>query len=131
MRDEREGENEMRRPIPLAMGLSAAVMILAAAPAFAGYGALAFDKDADRFGYSFDRADQEQANRLALKGCGTTHCEVVMPVAPRMCGALAVGKKAWGTAAKPTRDAAKLAAMNDCQKHTGGQCEVRASVCNH
>jgi hypothetical protein len=123
----------MRRPTMLAAALSALLTGLVAAPAYAGYGAFALDPAAHRFGYSLNQPDQRHANQLALKHCKSGNCKVVFPVGPRLCGALATGEKAgtaWGGAVKRTRDAAELAAIEDCQKRTAGQCKLRAAGCN-
>jgi hypothetical protein len=120
----------MRRAIMLAAGLTA---MLAASPAVAGYGAFALDATAHRFGYSLNQPDRHSADRLALQHCKSNNCKVVFPVGPQQCGALATGEKAgtaWGGAVKRTRDAAELAAIQDCQKRSAGQCELRAAGCN-
>ena len=107
---------------------------VAASPAWAGYGAFALDQAAHKYGYSANQRDQQRADQLAVKNCKSANCKVVFPIGPRKCGALATGEKknttAWGGAVRATRDAAALAAMNDCQKHTSGQCKVRAAACN-
>jgi Domain of unknown function (DUF4189) len=117
-----------------AAGFVALLAGATAAPALAGYGAFAVDQGARKFGYSANQPDQKRADQLAVKNCDSVNCKVVFPVGPRRCGAIAISEKegstAWGGAVKPTRDAAQLAAMNDCQKHTSGQCKVRASGCN-
>jgi len=124
----------MRRATMMAAGFSALVMSIAAAPAFAGYGAFALDKDAHKFGYSLNQPDQQHADQLALKKCKSANCKIGFPVGPGQCGALATSEKhgstAWGGAVKPTRDAAGLAATNDCKKHTSDPCKVQANGCN-
>lgn len=124
----------MRCATLVAAGFAALLVSVAAAPAFAGYGAFAVDTNAHKFGYSANQPDQQHADQLAVKNCKSANCKIVFPVGPRQCGALATSEKkgstAWGGAVKPTRDAAGLAALNDCQKHTSGQCKVRASGCN-
>ena len=123
----------MRRLTMLAAGLAVVLATTAASPAVAGYGAFALDPAAHRFGYSLNQPDRHSADRLALQHCKSANCKVVFPVGPRQCGALATGEKAgtaWGGAVKRTRDAAELAAMQDCQKRTAGQCKLRAAGCN-
>jgi|SRR5579862_3673609 len=122
----------MRRTMVVAASIAAVLVSVSAAPAVASYGAFALDESAHKFGYGGNQPDQRHADELALKNCKSSNCKVVFPVGPRQCGALATGDNgtAWGGAAKPTRDAARLAAMQDCRKHTAGQCTVRASECN-
>ncbi len=123
----------MRCAVVVAASVAAVLLGVSAAPASASYGAFALDESAHKFGYSGNQPDQKHADELAVKNCKSSNCKVVFPVAPRQCGALATGGNgtAWGGAAKPTRDAAQRAAMQDCQKHTSGQCTGRASECNH
>ena len=124
----------MRRATIKTAVVSAALLCLAAAPAFAGYGAFAVDQVAHKFGYSLNQPDQKHAEQLAIKKCNSNGCKVAFPVPPRQCAAFASsdekGSTAWGGAVKPARDAAQSAAIQDCQKHTSGQCKVRASGCN-
>jgi Domain of unknown function (DUF4189) len=123
----------MRRTMIAAAGLSAVLAVMAASPAFAGYGAFALDAAGHKFGYSLNQPDQQHAKELALKNCKSDNCKVVFPVGPRQCGALATGETAgtaWGGAVKATRGAAELRAIADCRKHTSGQCKLRAAGCN-
>jgi hypothetical protein len=123
----------MRRMTMIVAGLSAVLAVATAVPAFAGYGAFALDSAAGKYGYSLNQPDQQRANALALQHCKSQNCKVVFPIAPRQCGALATGEvkgTAWGGAVKRTRDAAELHAVEDCQKRTKGQCQLRAAGCN-
>ena len=103
-----------------------------AAPALAGYGAFAFDEKSGKYGHSANEQTQKRADEAALKVCGSDACKVVFPVGPGSCGALATAEtgNAWGGAVKQTGDAAKLAAIENCQKRTSTQCKVRQSECN-
>lgn len=122
----------MRRTM---MGLFAALCVtLAAGPAFAGYGALARDNTTGKFGLSLDKPTQQEAEQSAMRDCGESSCKIVFRSKPHECSAIATATKeastAWGAGGKPTRAEAELVAMSDCQKHTSGQCKVRASGCN-
>ncbi len=117
----------------LAAGFIAALGLTATAgPAFAKFGAFAYDQGAGKYGYSYNEDSQSQADAAALKGCASEGCKIVFRTGPRQCGAIATTEngKAWGVARRNQRDAAALAAMQDCQKHTHGQCKVKASECN-
>jgi hypothetical protein len=120
----------MRRATMI-VGFSA-ILTLAAAPAFAGYGALARDDESGKYGLSSDEASQGKADDVATKECGSDKCKIIFRTGPRQCGAIALaeGEKAWGAATRPQRASAELAAMTDCQKHTKGQCKVRDAGCN-
>ena len=126
----------MHRRKLIAAGFSGVLLLASAAPAFAGFGAVALDEESGRVGASWDKGSQKQAQDSAMKDCGSPGCRVVFTVPPRHCAALATGEKgktgkvAWGGADKQTRDAAKLAAVENCQKNTPGKCELRASECN-
>jgi Domain of unknown function (DUF4189) len=109
-----------------------ALVLLAASPARAGYGAFALDTVAHKFGYSDNQADQRHADRLALEKCKSSGCKIVFRVPPRKCGALAASgtSTAWGGAARPTGAAAREAALRDCEKRTSGHCRLLHAVCN-
>lgn len=114
---------------------AAAILTLAgAAPAFAGFGAIAYDQATGRYGFSWNEQTQDRASGLARKDCGSDKCRVI-PVPPAKCGALATTDNpkestAWGASIKDQKAAAELGAMQDCQKHTAGQCKIRGSECN-
>jgi hypothetical protein len=113
----------------------AAIFLLAAAtaaPADAGYGAIAYDQNSGKEGASWNQKTPAEANELALKECGSAECRV-HPVEPKGCGALAMSDKdqAWGGADRETLDKAKRDAVAHCQTHTKtGNCAVRISGCN-
>jgi photosystem II stability/assembly factor-like uncharacterized protein len=116
----------------IAAGFAAILVICATAPAFAGYGAVAFDEKAAKYGFAWNEATQKSANEAALQACNSTDCKVVIPVPPRRCAAFATADKgsAWGGNVNASRDAAKLRALENCQKNTSGKCILRGSDCN-
>jgi hypothetical protein len=118
----------------IALVLSATLLMFASAPAFAGYGALAYDQDARKYGLSSDEASQGKADDVATKECGSDKCKIIFRTGPRQCGAIATEPSeagtAWGGGKGPQRAAAELDAVNNCQKRTKGQCKVREAVCN-
>jgi hypothetical protein len=121
----------MRRMI-IAAGFCVFAMAAGAGPALAGYGALARDDSTGKYGLSSNEETQSKADDVALKECGSDKCKFVFRTTPRECGAIATNEdgKIWGGAKRPRRDAAELAAMQNCQKHTKGQCKIRGSECN-
>jgi Domain of unknown function (DUF4189) len=105
----------------------------AAAPAQAAeFGALAYDARTGNAGWSIKQPTPHRAEEVALGNCGASDCKIVLRVKPRMCVALArvAGEKHIGAAARPNRDAARLAALADCKKAKKGECVVRFSDCN-
>ena len=106
--------------------------MLAARPAMAGYGAVAYDEDARKVGAAWNEGTQKSANESALRACGSPGCSVRFVVPPAMCGAFATPDKgsAWGGAVRKTVDDAKGAAQQNCQKQAKGSCSVRQSECN-
>jgi hypothetical protein len=109
------------------------MVLIGAAPAVAGYGAIAFDEATGRYGFAWNEETATKAEEIAVRDCKTKGCKVVIPVGPRECAALAsseIGKIAWGGSKRPSRDAAKLAALENCQKRSSGKCEIRGSECN-
>jgi Domain of unknown function (DUF4189) len=101
-------------------------------PASSGYGALAWDKETDRYRWSKDQATAEKAAELAIAGCGATGCKVVIRMTnPNLCGALATtsdGKNAGG-ASRRTDGEAQFAALANCEKADKGECAIRVSGC--
>jgi uncharacterized protein DUF4189/gag-polyprotein putative aspartyl protease len=96
------------------------------------YGAIAWDKETGRSGSSRNRDTPDQAAEMALRECGSSDCKVIIHTAPAMCAALATtenGKYAGG-ASRRDRDAARLAALANCQKGNAGNCIVRLTDCN-
>ncbi len=123
----------MRCGTMIVVGFSSLLALaLSAAPAFAEYGAFGHDETTGKYGYSWNEKTQQAADEAALKGCASEQCKIVFRTGPKECGAIAMNDdgKIWGGAKRPKRAAAEAAAMNDCQKRTGGQCKVRASECN-
>jgi len=101
-------------------------------PAFAAYGAIAWDKGSGKYGVSWNQPTQKRAEEVAVGECGATGCKVVSKIGPKMCGALATtddGKHA-GAAWRKDREAARLAALRNCEKDKAGDCVVRATDCN-
>jgi len=122
----------MRRTIWIAVALLAfGYTVLPTAPALAGYGAIAWDQESGKRGWSWNQATQKRAEEAALSECGTSGCKVVTRIGPGRCGALATtedGKQA-GAAWRKDRDAARLAALANCPKKAG-ECIVRVTDCN-
>lgn len=96
------------------------------------YGAIAWDMETGRSGSSRNRDTPDQAAETALRECGSSDCKVIINTKPAMCAALATtenGKYAGG-ASRKDRDAARLAALANCQKGNAGNCIVRLTDCN-
>lgn len=111
------------------------VLIMASgAPAFAGFGAIAYDQATGRYGLSWNQPTQDKANAAARKDCGAGSCQLI-PVPPAKCGALATADNpkestAWGASVRDDKPAAELGAIQGCQKRTAGQCKIRGSECS-
>ena len=122
----------MRRTSLVAAVLVIGFGLAAAPPAFAEHGAFAHDDATGKYGFSWNEANQRQADDAAIKGCNTTGCKIVFRVGPKKCGAIAMTDdgKIWGGADRPTKSAAELAAMQNCQKRTKVQCAVKGAECN-
>jgi hypothetical protein len=116
-------------------GIFAAALIgvlAIAAPAFAEFGAFAYDSKTFKYGFSWNERDQQAADAAAIKGCASDNCKVEFRTGPKQCGAVAMTEdgKVWGGARRDQRAAAELAAIQNCQQRTSGQCKVRGSECN-
>jgi hypothetical protein len=107
-------------------------VILCASPARAEFGAFAYDSATGKYGFSWNERDQRAADATALKGCVSDNCKVVFRTATKECGAIAMNDtgKIWGGAKRDQRAAAELAAIENCQQRTSGQCKVKGSECN-
>jgi serine/threonine-protein kinase len=123
----------MRHKISTAAAmLAAALVLLPAVPALAGYGAIAWDKESGKRGWSWNEATSQKAADVALSECGASGCKVIMRTGARACAALATTAdgKFVGAAARKSQDTARLAALANCQKGKAGDCVVRTSDCN-
>ena len=101
-------------------------------PVRGGYGAIAWDEETGKRGWSWNQATAERAAELALSECGATGCKVIMSSGREMCAALATTEtgKYVGAARRRDREAARLAALKDCEKGNAGECTVRMTDCN-
>ena len=123
----------MRRAILAAAALFALVSVqLTAVPALAEYGAIAWDKETGKRGWSWNQQTQSRADEVALSECGATGCKVIMRTGRAMCAALATTEsgKSAGAASRRDREAARLGALKDCEKRKAGECTVRVTDCN-
>jgi hypothetical protein len=100
-------------------------------PAFA-HGAIAYDNESCAFGRSWNYPTPDGAADKAMAECKHPGCKIVAKIGPRQCGALAVTAncKGYGWAVRPSKDAAELKAMQDCQRDNTGQCSVKVSDCD-
>ncbi|HTQ34685.1 MAG TPA: DUF4189 domain-containing protein [Stellaceae bacterium] len=108
-----------------------AAMTVGTAPARAGFGALAYDDSSGKYGLSSNEETQSKADDVAVKECGSDGCKIVFRTRAKECGAIAKAESgtAWG-GGKGSKAAAELAAVQNCQKRTKGQCKIRGSECN-
>jgi Domain of unknown function (DUF4189) len=123
----------MSRKVWIVVGLLAfAYTLLPGTPAFAGYGAIAWDKSSGKYGVGWNQATLKRAEEVALGECGASGCKVVSKNGPGMCGALATTEdnKHAGAAWRKDREAARLAAIKACDKDKAGECIIRATDCN-
>jgi hypothetical protein len=107
-------------------------IVAGAVPAFADFGAIAYDQRNCAVGRSWHFDNPRRAADTALAECGHPGCKVVLEVGPGQCGAIAITPNChgFGWATRPSRDAAQLSAMMECQHSNAGQCSVRTVDCN-
>jgi hypothetical protein len=124
----------MRRSTLIAVVLLAfGAILLAALPALAAeYGAIAWDRQTGKRGWSWNQPTQKRADEAALGECGASGCKVIIRAGSAMCAALASTEdgKFIGAASRKDRDAARLASLKDCEKGKKGECSVRFTDCN-
>ncbi len=105
----------------------------AALPAARGdYGAIAWDQQSGRRGWSWNQPTMQRAEEIALSECGAGGCKVITRTSRNMCAALATTEngKYIGAASRNERDAARLAALANCRKGEAGECVLRMTECN-
>ena len=88
-----EEDDSMRRATIIAACFSALLVSVAAAPAFAGYGAVAFDEKTAKYGFGWNEDTQKRADEAAIQACNSEACKVVIPVPPRKCAAFATAEE--------------------------------------
>ncbi len=110
----------------------AAVFLLPGGHAMAA-GALAIDSlQGEKYGFSFNHPSTDQAERRAMRECGSD-CSVVLRFS-RECGAYAAdqarGSNAYGWATGATSAAVQQRAMSECRAKGGSSCKVRSWGCD-
>ncbi len=100
-------------------------------PAFAAYGAIAWDRGSGKYGVSWNQPTRKRAKEVALGECGSTGCNDVEGRSGnvRRFSKTDNGKQA-GAAWRKDRETARLAALQNCAKAKAGDCVIRASDCN-
>jgi hypothetical protein len=128
----KENDSMRRATLTATVLLGLASVQLTAVPALAQYGAIAWDKETGKQGWSWNQQTQARADEVALSACGTTGCKVIVRTGRRECAALASNEpgKYVGAASRKDRDAARLAALANCKKGNAGECTVRVTDCN-
>jgi Domain of unknown function (DUF4189) len=108
----------MRRATVAAALLALGSVLPIAEPAFAQYGAIAWDKETGKRGWSWNQATLQRAVAVALSACGASGCKVIIKVGPGRCGALATTEngKTIGASSRASDDEARVAAIANCQK---------------
>jgi uncharacterized protein DUF4189 len=97
------------------------------------FGAIAYGKRSDAFGFSFGWDSQAKAESVATQNCAQhgSDCEVMVWF-DRRCGAVAARGDHkyvyWGLG--DGDGAARSVAMSECTKDHGPSCEVRVSKCS-
>jgi hypothetical protein len=94
-------------------------------------GALALEREGDRFGISHSFRSRQEARNRAMRECGR-NCSVVLEF--NACAAYAADESrrgsAFGWAEHRSANAAEDRALRECRKQGGRRCGVRASACN-
>ena len=93
------------------------------------YGAIAYHRESQSWGLSYDKAQARDASVEALKQCGRKQCEVVHKF-KNGCAALAEGPKTFAAVSGATRDEAETKALRRCGEKNGGKdCTLLAWAC--
>lgn len=112
--------------------LAVGMLLLAGSHAMAS-GSLAIDTlQGEKYGFSFNHPNMDQADQRALRECGAD-CSVVLRFAGQ-CGAyaadLAKGSNAYGWGTGNTSSNTQARAMSECRARGGSSCKVRAWGCD-
>jgi hypothetical protein len=97
------------------------------------FGAIAYGKASDAFGFSYGWDNRSKAESVALENCAQhgSDCEVMVWF-DRKCGAVAARSDHqyvyWGLGNSDS--AARSIAMNECNKDHGPSCAVKVSKCS-
>jgi hypothetical protein len=123
----------MRRIFWCVLGVAAIIGLAGPAPALAQqYGAIAYDTTNGRWGTTWNHNSLQGAQAEALRRCASPGCQIRVTAGPAQCGALATteNRLGYGWATRPSRDSARLVALEGCQRVNSGQCIVRVWECN-
>jgi uncharacterized protein DUF4189 len=126
----------MRRTTPLVAGLVGLIgVFVSAAPAFAEYGSIAYDRTNCQWGRSWNYDNQNGADARAMSECSAqgSNCQVEVQVGPQQCGALAATDSCSGLgwAVRSTINDAQVVAMEQCRNYNPGvSCSVKVTVCS-
>lgn len=110
----------------------ATIFLLAGGHAMAA-GALAIDSlQGEKYGFSFNHLNADQAEQRAMRECGS-NCSVVLRFS-RECGAYAAdqakGSNAYGWGTGATSSAVQQRALAECRAKGGSSCKVRSWGCD-
>jgi len=95
------------------------------------YGAIAYSPSTGATGWSNKNDTRTEAENAALAECLTEATDCAIEVwFDDTCGALAVGDNGTSFGLGETARSAQLAALNECRKGGGRNCEVKESVCS-
>lgn len=93
------------------------------------HGAIAYDRESQAWGLSYDKVRARDASIEALKQCGRKQCEVVRKFRSG-CAALAQGTKGFAAVSGATRDEAETKTLRRCGERNGGKdCTLVAWAC--
>ena len=126
----------MRHASAIVTLLAVLVGIVAiAAPAFAEYGAIAYDDKTCAWGRAWNFPDQAGADARALSECASSssNCKVIARMGVGECGAVAAMEvcSGYGWATRPSISEAQLIALQQCLKANPNQdCRVTTSICS-
>lgn len=127
----------LRRKIALlaalaAMGLVSGQSATARTEAGHVFGALAYNGENDAIGWSYNYADSDEAEKVALNGCAKqgAGCYIVITFS-NSCAAVTVDKATVVYSMEgPTKDEAQKNAMGRCEAGGKGGCQIKVWSCS-
>jgi hypothetical protein len=97
------------------------------------YGSLAYDADSGAVGWSYDFANQGDAERKAMSGCSekSNNCKVVYDFWNSCAALAAAADGSYSIEGADNEDGAQSRALASCKQNGGESCEIMVWGCTN
>ena len=93
------------------------------------WGAVAYDRETDRFGISSKQGSEFQAKKSALADCGNSNCKIISTYG-NLCAAVVSGTNNIGISRNQNLEIAEKKAMDICNNKSGSSCKTIYTGCS-